>query len=284
MKRLYVKSLNQVEPPRDAATYGQTPMNTKTLVPLLAMCFGLTWGIAAILILFHDQVTAIFGELTIANPLYILAVYSPGIAGIFLVLRHYGLEGLGRFLRRLTLVRAPLAWWAFLVLGIPAVVYTGAAIKGSIHDPFPFSTFQQALSALTLALFLGPIEEFGWRGVALPLLQRRFTPLWAGLILGTLIGIWHIPAFFLSGAPMSGWSFGPYFGAVIAIYVILTPFFNAARGSLLVACLYHFQLMNPLFPDAQPWDNLLWIGIAIVVVWWKRDALLDRGSAVTEVL
>ncbi|MCB9654617.1 MAG: CPBP family intramembrane metalloprotease [Deltaproteobacteria bacterium] len=259
-------------------------MNTKTLLLLLALSFGLTWGIAAILILFSDQVAAVFGELTIRNPLYILAVYSPGIAGILLVFRHHGLAGVARFLRRLTLLRAPLGWWAFLVLGIPAVVYTGAAIKGALHDPFPFSTFQQAFSALAFALVLGPIEEFGWRGVALPLLQRRFAPLWAGLILGTLIGIWHIPAFFLSGAPMSGWSFGPYFGAVIAVYVILTPFFNAARGSLLVAYLYHFQLMNPVFPDAQPWDNLLWIAIALVVVWLKRDALLDRESAVTEVL
>lgn len=284
MKRLHVESLTRVEPPREATPDSPTPMNTKTLFPLLTMTFGLTWGIAAVLILFYDQVTAIFGELSMGNPLYILAVYSPGIAGMFLVYRHHGLKGLGRFLKRLTLVRAPLGWWAFLLLGIPAVVYTGATIKGSIHELFPFTTFQEALPALTLALFLGPIEEFGWRGVALPLLQRRFPPLWAGLILGTLIAVWHIPAFFLSGAPMSSWSFGPYFGAVIAIYVILTPFFNAARGSLLVAYLYHFQLMNPLFPDAQPWDNLLWIAIAIIVVAWKRDELLDRNSAVTEVL
>ncbi len=287
MKRLHVNSLNssnQVDVPHEAAPQQRPAMTTKTLIPLLAMSFGLTWGIAAILILFYDQVAAIFGELTITNPLYILAVYSPGIAGTFLVFRHCGLGGLGRFFKRLTLWHAPLGWWAFLVLGIPAVVFAGAAIKGSIHDPFPFANPQEALTALAFALFLGPIEEFGWRGVALPLLQRRVAPLWAGLILGTLIGIWHIPAFFLSGAPMSGWSFGPYFGAVIAIYVILTPFFNVARGSLLVACLFHFQMMNPLFPDAQPWDNLLWIAIAIGVVWWKRDALLDRKSAVTEVL
>jgi membrane protease YdiL (CAAX protease family) len=259
-------------------------MNDRTLVRLVAMSFGLTWSIAAILILFHDQVTAIFGELSVANPLYVLAVYSPGIAGVFLVWRHYGLTGLGRFFRRLTLWRAPLGWWAFLALGIPAVVYAGAAIKGPISGPTSLSSGHQAVSALTLALFLGPIEEFGWRGVALPILQRRFAPVWAGLILGTIIAVWHIPAFFLSGTPMSDWSFAPYFGAVIAIYVILTPFFNAARGSLLVAYLYHFQMMNPVFPDAQPWDNILWIGVAIVVVWWKRDVMFRRGAAVTEVL
>src|SRR5690606_15672313 len=101
-------------------------------------------------------------------------------------------------------------------------------------------------------LFLGPIEEFGWRGLALPLLQRRFNPFWAGLILGIVWAAWHIPSFFLGGTPQSAWALGPYFLGVVAISVILTPLFNAARGSLLIAALYHFQMMNPMWPDAQP--------------------------------
>ena len=83
-------------------------MKTKTLFPFLALSFGLTWGIAAILILFPDQIAAIFGEIDLGNPLVILAVYSPGFAGIFLVWRHCELQGLGSFFRRLTLWRAPL--------------------------------------------------------------------------------------------------------------------------------------------------------------------------------
>jgi membrane protease YdiL (CAAX protease family) len=259
-------------------------MKMKTLVPFLALSFGLTWGIAAILIFFYDQAVVIFGEISISNPLYILAVYSPGIAGVFLVWKHYGLEGLSSFFKRLTLWRAPVGWWLFLILGVPAVVYTGAAIKGSISDPFPFSPWYQVLPALALALFLGPIEEFGWRGLALPLLQRRFAPFWAGLILGIICAVWHIPAFLMSGTPLSNWSFAPYFGAVVAIYVILTPFFNASRGSLLVAYLYHFQMMNPIFPDAQPWDNILWIAVAVVVVWLNRRKMFRREEGITEVL
>lgn len=151
-------------------------------------------------------------------------------------------------------------------------------------DPFPFSPWSQVLPALALALFLGPIEEFGWRGLALPLLQRRFAPFWAGLILGVIWAVWHIPSFLMSGMPQSTWSIGPYFLGIVAISVILTPFFNAARGSLLVAVLYHFQMMNPIFPDAQPWDNLLWIGVAVIVVWLNRRTMFQRGAGVTGVL
>lgn len=260
------------------------PMTGKTLIPFLALSFGLTWGIAAILIFYYDQVVAIFGEIGISNPLYILAVYSPGIAGVFLVWRHYGLAGLGSFFKRLTQWRAPVKWWLFLILGIPAVVYTGAAIKGSLGDLFPFASWTELLPVLALTLFLGPIEEFGWRGLALPILQRRFAPFWSGLILGIIIAVWHIPAFLIGGTPMSDWAIVPYFAGVIAIYVIMTPFFNASNGSLLLAYLYHFQLMNPIFPDAQPYDNIMWIAIAVIVVWLNRKTMFSREAGVTNVL
>lgn len=83
---------------------------------------------------------------------------------------------------------------------------------------------------------------------------------------------------------MSNWSFVPYFGGVIAIYVIMTAFFNASRGSLLVAYLYHFQLMNPIFPDAQPYDNIMWIAIAVIIVWFNRDKMFNREAGVTNII
>jgi uncharacterized protein len=259
-------------------------MPVKTLIPFLGLAFGLTWGIAALLVLFPDAMAALFGELKMSNPLFILAVYSPGFAGLFLVWRHYGGQGLGNFFRRLTLWRTSKAWWGFLILGIPAIVYIGAQLKGTLGDPFPFFSWVQALPALALALFLGPIEEFGWRGLALPLLQRKIPPFWAGLLLGVIWAGWHIPAFLLSGTPQSAWAFAPYFAGVVAISVILTPLFNAARGSLLLAVLFHFQMMNPLWPDAQPWDNLLFIITAVIVVWLNRHTMFQHGSGVTDIL
>jgi membrane protease YdiL (CAAX protease family) len=143
-------------------------------------------------------------------------------------------------------------------------MYAGAALKGTISDPFPFSPWYQVLPALALALFLGPIEEFGWRGLALPLLQRRFNPFWAGLILGIIWAGWHIPSFLMSGTPQSAWSFAPYFAGVVA--------------------LYHFWVMNPIWPDAQPWDNLLIVIAAVIIVWLNRRTMFQRGSGVTDVL
>ena len=104
-------------------------MNFGTLILFFAISFGLGWGIIALLIVFPDQTEAVFGPMGYTNPLFILAVYSPAIAGIFLVWRHYDTNGLGSYFRRLTLWQMPVAWWVFLVIGIPAAFYLGAAIK-----------------------------------------------------------------------------------------------------------------------------------------------------------
>ena len=110
------------------------------------------------------------------------------------------------------------------------------------------------------------------------------SPFWAGLILGCIWAAWHIPSFLIGGSPQSNWSFVPYFMGVVTISVILTPLFNNARGSLFISALFHFQMMNPIFPDAQPWDTLMFIIAAVIIVWLNRHTIFKRGTGITEVL
>ena len=260
-------------------------MTNRTLIWFLAITFGLTWGLALVFLFFTDAITTIFGPLSMTNPLFLLAVYSPGIAAFALVIRDSGLAGLGRFVGRVLIWKCHIGWYVFIFLGIPLLMVMAAILQGSLDSyVFPFSSSNQLLSALGIALIVGPMEEFGWRGLMLPLLQRRFAPLQAGLILGAVWGVWHIPAFLLSGTPQSGWSFLPYFLALLSVAVIMTALFNASRGSLLLAILIHFQLNNPVWPDGQPFDAITFTLAALVVVWIYRRPLLDRSDAITVVI
>jgi uncharacterized protein len=96
-------------------------MTPRTLRAYFALAFGLGWDIGALMVVFSAQIEPIFGEISGTNPVFILAVYSPAIAAVFLVWRHYGTKGLGSFFRRATLWRMPAGWWLALALGIPAV-------------------------------------------------------------------------------------------------------------------------------------------------------------------
>jgi len=260
------------------------PMSQRTLALFVAIAFGLTWGLFALLMAVPDRIEAIFGPMSGTHPLFVLAVYSPAIAAVALVWHHHGLGGLGAFLRRLTLWRMPVAWWLFIIVGIPAIFYAGAAIKGTLSAPFPFQPWYRVIPATAAALVIGPIEEFGWRGLALPLLQRRLAPIWAGLIVGVIWALWHIPAFLLSGAPQSNWSFPAFFVGVVAMSVIMTAMFNAAAGSLLVVALMHFQANGPALPDAQPYDAPILLLVAVAAVWLNRRAMFTAGSGSTAVL
>jgi membrane protease YdiL (CAAX protease family) len=266
------------------ATTAPTPYETSTpkrgLGLFFTLAFALTWGIAAMFMFAPD----LAGEPGLTNPLYLLAVYSPAISGLVVAWHRLGRSGLRAFFARLGMLRMPAANWLFLVVGIPAIVYAGAAISGTAGDSPVFSPWYTAVPALLAMMFLaGTWEEIGWRGVAQPLLQRRFSPATSGVIVGVVWALWHLPAFALSGTVQSAWAVGPYFIGVVAISVIMAWFFNASRGSLLVAWLIHFQVMNPLFADGQPWDSLFFTlaAVAIVVV-YRRTMLRRGGDAIVE--
>ena len=264
---------------------GRKPLTVLTLVPFLLITFALTWGILALYIFLPTQMSGIFGELSGDHPLFFLAVYAPAIAACIIVARRSGPGGFRRYLSRSLLWRCSPGWWVFLVVIIPLIFLAGSWWKGNVFsDPFPFSSWQALLAGLLLAAIKGPVEEFGWRGLALPLLQRIFTPISAGLILGVIWGVWHLPAFLLSSTQQSDWSFAPFFAGCIALSIIVTPLFNASRGSILLPAIFHLSVMNPVLPDAQPYDTYLLIVVAALVVWFNRTTMFTRHGAVTEVI
>lgn len=262
------------------STTRQTDSNAskRGLGTFLALTFSLTWGIAAMFMFIPD----VIGPAGLSNPFYVLAVYAPGIAGVVVAWLRLGRSGITGFLRRLTMVRMPTVAWLFLIVGFPAIVYAGALASGTVDTTPVFSPWYTVVGSLFQAMFLaGTVEELGWRGVALPLLQRRFNPLVSSLVLGVFWAVWHLPAFVLSGTLQSAWAIGPYMAGLMALSVIFTWLFNVSRGSLLIAWLAHFQAMNPLFPDAQPWENLFYVLAAVAIVVADRDRMFKRGAGET---
>lgn len=172
-------------------------MTIKSLPSFLFISFGLAWAILALYVFYSERMAAQFGPITGHHPLFVLAVYAPAIAAVCVVFRSGGANGIRRFLSRLLLWRCSPAWWALLIFGVPLIDFAGSAVKGNLLDcPFPFSGVGEMFGAMAFMLILGPVEELGWRGVALPLLQRHLAPIWAGLMLGLIWGLWHLPAFF----------------------------------------------------------------------------------------
>ncbi|MBS9405272.1 CPBP family intramembrane metalloprotease [Halomonas sp. TRM85114] len=255
------------------------------LVAFVGITFMITWGLIGVYILFPDIAATTFGEISGSHPFFFLATWSPAIAAFIVVVLHSGTAGLRVFLSRLFLWRCSAGWVAFILIGLPLVFVAGSLIKdGPVLAPLLPEGVGTVMAVLFMMLFLGPIEEFGWRGVAQPLLQRHMAPIWAGVLIGSIWGVWHLPAFFLPGTVFADWNFLPFFIGNVTLAILVTPIFNSARGSLLLPMLFHWQLINPFWPDAQPWDTWILVVVAIIVVWWNRDTMFSREGAVTEVV
>lgn len=256
-----------------------------SLIGFFLLTFAITWGVIGMYIVAPDWSSSMFGEISGSHPFFFFATWAPAISAFVLVIYFGGVTGLKAFLSRLFLWRLSSLWVAFILIGIPVVFMIGSSLKsGPLLAPNPPEGVSAMIAVTFMMLFLGPIEEFGWRGVAQPILQRHIAPLWAGMIIGAIWGVWHLPAFFLSGTVFAGWNFFPFLLGNITLAVLVTPIFNSSRGSLLWPMLFHWQLILPIWPDAQPYDTWILLVVACVVVWWNRDTMLARDGAATEVI
>lgn len=260
-------------------------MPFRALAPFIAMTFGIAWGIIGLYIFLPSLMSTAFGSLNGSHPLFFLAVYAPAISAFVLIGKKEGVSGLKKFLTRALLWRAKFSWYLFLILGVPIIFIVGSLLRGdAFAEPFPFQTFSAAIMGIFLAAIKGPVEEFGWRGFALPLLQRKLAPFWSGLLLGVVWATWHLPAFLLSGTQQSQWSFAAFFLGCLAISVIATALFNDSGGSILLSAFFHFTLMNPIFPDAQPYDTYILVVVAALMVFRSGERMFSKEGSIVEVI
>lgn len=261
-------------------------MGVGSLILFFILTFAFTWAVCGAMMLFKAEIEAVTGPIGYFNPVFILAVWGPAIIACFLISARYGLGGLGNYLRRLTLWRMHWGWWAFLILAVPASRYFGAAVDGRLLEPFPFSPWYDAIPFLAIVMIIGPVEEIGWRGFALPLLQRTMAPFWATLILGAVWAIWHFPAFYLEGTRQAEHGgFSPFMIVGLMIYSLpFTAMYNASRGSILIPALLHFQLNNDAYPDGGLGAMLAMTLFTVIIVWLTRDKMFRRDGGVTELL
>lgn len=91
-------------------------------------------------------------------------------------------------------------WWAY-ALGLPALLYAVISLLLQvIGSPVDWSLALTRLPAYATSfgfvlILGGGLEEPGWRGFALPLLQQRLSPVRATFLLGLVWGVWHVPLY-----------------------------------------------------------------------------------------
>jgi uncharacterized protein len=157
-----------------------------------------------------------------------------------------GREGIRSLLRRYVLWRVGLRWYLVVLLGPPAIILLATIVLPGALASFktlaPLDPLPLLVSFPLVLIFGGALfEEGGWRGFALPRLQRLHGPLVGTLILGILWACWHLPLFWVTvwGTPPTILNMVLYIPSVIFMTIIFTWVFNNTKGSILIAILLH---------------------------------------------
>lgn len=250
------------------------------LVPFFVLTFAITWGLGAFIVLAPALAETLFGKLSAASPIFVVAVAGPTIAASILSFVRGGWQGLRALYAQWTTWHFGLPWYALLLLGIPLVNYLITWVAGSGPTP-KLSTPARLLGFLLLQFVLGPLgEELGWHGFAFPRLLKRFSPFVASLVFGIIWGVWHLPAFFLAGLPQSDLGIPVFLVRATFLAILATWIFLRTGRNVPSMVLFHFMLNVSLDLFGVPQVPLMVVtivaGVLVVVVdrrvgWFRKD-------------
>jgi len=170
------------------------------------------------------------------------AAWTPNAAAIVVTGVTEGKAGVKRLFAGWSRWRVSGWWYLFGLAPIGIALITAALYSLLGRADARQTTTELTTSALVLMLLFHTIqgatgEELGWRGFALPGLQKRFSPLVSALILGAVVSGWHGVLHLVSPTGIPEWQF---IVLMVSYSVIVTWAYNKSRGSVLIATIFHF--------------------------------------------
>jgi membrane protease YdiL (CAAX protease family) len=223
-----------------------------------------------------------------------LSLFGPSIAGTLLTGLIDGRAGLRALGSRLGRWRVGARWYAVALLAAPLLnsALLLVALASSDYLPGIITADEKLVLVLTgigIGIFPSVFEEIGWTGFAKPRLRLRFSILAAGLLMGLLWGLWHLPLF--AGSAEDSGDVPPAIYVAVQLFAWLPPYrvlmvwLYDRTQSLLLVMLMHFPIVvnqyvfgpedlsgRQMVIALLAWGAVLWSAVAVVLVSGRRSA------------
>lgn len=218
----------------------------------------------------------------VGGGLWVLGGFGPTISALVVRWRAGGRDGARELLRTLTRWRREARWY-LAAIGFPVAVAVLTLAGGLATGAVAAADVDVTSLWLVLPLFVTNViiggglgEELGWRGYALPRLQRRYSALASSLLLGGIWAAWHLPLFAVPGTVQTDWPVAWFLAMGFGLSVVFTWLYNGTRGSVLLVVFLHAAFNASLsgvwlaIGDVQTglarWAVLAVLGAAVLVV------------------
>ena len=203
------------------------------------LTYTLTWSVEIPVALTKHGYTVI----NISKGLQTICILSPGLAALILSAIFFKKNGVKTLLKAVVKWKVKFKWYIIII--ILSIALCGLSLLlfnwtyGQINNPDPAYNF---IFYFILILPLSALwEEMGWRGFLLPILQEKYTPLKASIIIGFVWGLWHLPIY-LAIDPYGDKTINYFlfmFIGCFALSIIETWLYNSTKGSLFICILFH---------------------------------------------
>ena len=219
-------------------------VRSKPLVSYFVLTYAFSWMCWIPLAIMNR--TVVVGAL----PTHFPGLLGPLLASLVLTAVTCGQRGVAGLVGRMTRWRVGIGWYLFALSPI-AFFAVAVCISRATGDGWPNLSDLGKFNGLpefgilgvwlTLILVNGYGEETGWRGFALPRLQRMHGEIASALMLAVWWALWHLPLFFilesyrgLGVAAIPGFFFGLCCGSVVLAWLC-----NRTDGSILLVAIWH---------------------------------------------
>ena len=211
-----------------------------SLVAYFILAYAISWAVQIPLALKAQGLS----QAPIPFSIHYLAGYGPMLSAVIMTWLTGGIGALRELFGRILKWRVQPVWWLVAISPLALYVIVALVLRLIQGQSLDLGMLGQVdflpdigLGALFLWLLTYGIgEETGWRGYALPRLQKNRSALSATLILWVFWAIWHLPAFFYLYNPtiIIGFLLGVLAGAIV-----FTWLYNSTGGSILMVVLFH---------------------------------------------
>lgn len=255
-------------------------MNRKGLVTMLVSA-ALIFGLMTVRYLVGPVAgyEGLPANLTLSAPILVMVIAASLIGGKVIASGFACNLDIREKMASILPARQSLGWVLFSLVFFPVLVLVswGLAALLGMDVEYPGLWGRPALEVLPLALLSfaltalarGGNEEPGWRGALQLILQDKFSPLAASLIVSVFWSLWHLPLF-LNGFYGDPLVMGMVGGGIYRIFlaIFLAWVYNRSNRNVLAMIILHttINMAVDFLPTSDLLLLVLWIIVTVVVV------------------
>ncbi len=240
-------------------------IENKQIIVFFALSYIISWPLWILSDVFNSSLLEVLGR------------FGPLVSAVIITATTNGLLGIKQIIKKFCIWKIGFRWYVLCFLSTAVIAMIAIDINQIITGVNPIynnpKEWYLIFPVFIYVLFFSVLgEETGWRGFALPRLQKKFSALTSSLIIGALWGFWHFPLFFIEGDFHQTIPLGLFLIQSVALSIIMTWLYNNTRRSLLISHLFHASSnvtigLLPILPVDTNGDlGALYITVAMLIV------------------